>query len=67
MSGEGKPNVAVGLVQVCAAMGTILSVTLSRVPNAVLRSKFAASSEILCSLVEEHAEQVRSLLQPIVH
>lgn len=48
----------VGLLQICAAMGTILSATLSRVPEAVLRSKFAASSEILCCLVEEHAEQV---------
>ncbi|BDA46153.1 RRP12-like protein [Coccomyxa sp. Obi] len=51
--------------QVCAAMTTILAATLSRVPEAVLRSKFAASSEILCCLAEEHAEQA-STLKPVL-
>lgn len=41
-------------------MTTILAATLSRVPEAVLRSKSAASSELLCCLAEEHAEQVCS-------
>ena len=53
-----------GILQVCAAMSTVLLATLDRVPEAVLRSKFAASSEILCWLVDQHAEQVQI---PLAH
>jgi hypothetical protein len=42
--------------EVLAAMCHLLSLVLSRVPNQILRAKFAASSQVLCSILE--AKQV---------
>ncbi len=47
--------------QVCAAMCTILAAVLLRLPDAVLRSKFAPSAAILSALAERHADQVHCL------
>lgn len=47
------------LLQTALAMCTVLSTTLTRVPNGVLRSKFVGSVQLLSKLVEAHREQVR--------
>ena len=47
-----------GSGEVLAAMCHLLSLVLQRVPNAILRAKFAAGSAVLCGILE--AKQVRS-------
>ena len=46
------------LAQVCAAMCNILTTVLARAPKAALRS-FAASSQILMTVAEQHLDEVR--------
>ena len=43
--------------EVLAAMCHLLSLVLGRVPNQILRAKFAAGSQVLCGILE--AKQVR--------
>lgn len=45
-------------VQTALAMCTVLSTTLTRVPNGVLRSKFVGSVQLLSAVVEKHRDQV---------
>lgn len=45
-------------LQTTLAMCTVLGVTLTRVPNSVLRSKFVSSVQLLGKLVEQHRQQV---------
>lgn len=52
-------NLTSALVQVCAAMCNILATVLARAPKAALRSKFAASSQILTIVAEQHLDEVR--------
>ena len=52
-------NMTSALVQVCAAMCNILTTVLARAPKAALRSKFAASSQILMTVAEQHLDEVR--------
>lgn len=47
------------LLQMALAMCTVLSTTLTRVPNGVLRSKFVGTVQLLSAVVEQHREQVR--------
>lgn len=44
--------------QTALAMCTVLSTTLTRVPNGVLRSKFVGSVQLLSAVVDKHREQV---------
>jgi hypothetical protein len=46
-------------MQTALAMCTVLSTTLTRVPNGVLRSKFVGSVQLLSALVHKHRDQVR--------
>ena len=55
-----------GCQQVCAAMCTILAAVIGRVPDVVLRSKFAPSSAILSAVAERHPDQVSPPL-PCAH
>jgi hypothetical protein len=50
--------VFLALLQTATAMCTVLSTTLTRVPNGVLRSKFVGSVQLLSKLAEKHKEQV---------
>ena len=50
-----KPE-TLGSGQVLGAMLHLLSLTLARVPNAVLRAKFGAGSALLCGILEAKQE-----------
>lgn len=50
----------VHLLQTALAMCTVLAVTLTRVPNSVLRSKFVGSVQLLGRVVELHKQQVEA-------
>jgi ribosomal RNA-processing protein 12 len=58
MSALEKPETQ-GSAQVVAAMSTLLDLTLPRVPNAVLRSKFNSCCQIITSVLQQHSSQVR--------
>ncbi len=49
-------------MQVCAAMCNILAAVLAKTPKGALRSKFAASSQILMRVAEQHLPEVASPL-----
>lgn len=49
----------VNVLQTAQAMCTVLGVTLTRVPNSVLRSKFVSSVQLLGKVVAVHRQQVR--------
>ncbi len=46
------------IVQVSAAMCNILTAVLARTPKGALRSKFAASVQILMRVAEQHLAEV---------
>ncbi|KAK9818389.1 hypothetical protein WJX72_011834 [[Myrmecia] bisecta] len=48
-------------LEVVTPMCTLLGMVLSRVPDAVLRSKFAPSSQIMCTICEQQHEEAATL------
>ena len=45
-------------VQVCTAFLTVLAAVLARMSTAVLRSKFSMSSQLICSILQQHEAEV---------
>ena len=55
-------GVFLSLLQVCAAFCTVLASVLARMPSATLRSKFGIASGVLCTVLEQHRDDVRAML-----
>ena len=47
--------------QVAMALCTVLSACLSRIPDALVRSKFVSCSQVIMTVIDHHREQVRPL------
>jgi hypothetical protein len=51
------------LLQVCTAFCTVLASVLARMPSATLRSKFSIASAVLCTVLDQHREEVDAVLR----
>ncbi len=47
--------------QVCTAFCTVLASVLARMPSATLRSKFSIAAAVLCTVLEQHRDDVRAV------